>query len=151
MLDTIFKNLNSEQQKAVKYIDGPSIIIAGAGSGKTRVLVSKVLHLINTCHVDPHSIVMITFTNKAAGEMKDRIKMSLGFVGTFHSFCAQILRRSGDEIGLDSSFIIYDEDDQLHLMKKIVKEIDVERLSPHYFINRISAAKNQLIHASRYL
>lgn len=147
----MFKNLNRQQQEAVKYADGPSIIIAGAGSGKTRVLVSKVLYLIDTSHVDPHSIVMITFTNKAAGEMKERINMSLGFVGTFHSFCAQILRRNGEAIGLDNHFTIYDEDDELNLIKKLIKDHDVERLSPHYFINRISAAKNQLIHANRYL
>lgn len=151
MKNDIFKNLNNEQKEAVQYTSGPSIIIAGAGSGKTRVLVSKVLHLINNCHIDPHSIVMITFTNKAAGEMKDRIKLSFGFVGTFHSFCAGILRRNGDAIGLDHQFTIYDEDDQVTLIKKIIKDMDVERLSPLYFINRISAAKNQLIHASRFL
>lgn len=150
MKSDIFKNLNDQQNAAVKYTKGPSIIIAGAGSGKTRVLVSKVLNLINNSSVDPYSIIMITFTNKAAGEMKDRIKIPLGFVGTFHSFCAQILRRNGDEIGLDHNFTIYDEDDQLTLIKKIIKDIDVERLSPHYFTNRISAAKNQLIHANRF-
>lgn len=151
MRNDIFKNLNKQQSEAVRCVDGPSIIIAGAGSGKTRVLVSKVLYLITSCHIDPYSIIMITFTNKAAGEMKERIQLPLGFVGTFHSFCARILRRNGDSIGLDHNFTIYDEDDQLTLIKKIIKDIDVERLSPHYFTNRISAAKNQLIHASRYL
>ncbi len=151
MMSDIFKNLNKQQNEAVTYVDGPSIIIAGAGSGKTRVLVSKVFHLIKNCSVDPHSIIMITFTNKAAGEMKERIKMSLGFVGTFHSFCARVLRCNGDVIGLDNYFTIYDENDQDALIKKIIKEMDVERLSSHYFLNRISAAKNQLIHPVRFL
>lgn len=151
MSDKIFNSLNSQQKSAVTYTDGPSIIIAGAGSGKTRVLVSKVLNLVDNCSIDPYSIIMITFTNKAAGEMKERIKIPLGFVGTFHSFCARVLRRNGDGIGLDQNFTIYDEDDQLTLIKKIIKNMDVERFNPRYFSNRISAAKNQLIHAARYL
>ncbi len=151
MSNNIFKNLNSQQKTAVEYTDGPSIIIAGAGSGKTRVLISKVLHLIQDCHIDPYSIVMITFTNKAASEMKERIKRQVGFVGTFHSFCARVLRKNGDAIGLDNSFTIYDEDDQLNLIKKIIKDLEVERLTPYYFLNRISAAKNQLIHENRFL
>jgi len=151
MKGNVFKNLNKQQKEAVQNTSGPSIIIAGAGSGKTRVLVSKVLYLIDSNHVDPYSIVMITFTNKAAGEMKERIKIPLGFVGTFHSFCARVLRRNGDSIGLDNRFTIYDENDQLTLVKKIIKDIDTERLNPHYFLNRISSAKNQLIHAPRFL
>lgn len=151
MFDDLFKHLNTQQRLAVQYTDGPSIIIAGAGSGKTRVLVSKVLRLIHNNHIDPYSIIMITFTNKAGGEMKDRIKLSLGFVGTFHSFCARILRKNGDLIGLDNRFSIYDEDDQLNLTKKIIKDLGVERLSPYYFLNRISSAKNQLIHSDQFL
>ena len=151
MSQDIFKHLNPQQKAAVEYVEGPSIIIAGAGSGKTRVLVSKVLHLIHNCGIDPYSIIMITFTNKAAGEMKERIKMSLGFVGTFHSFCARILRKNGDLIGLDSRFSIYDEDDQLNLVKKIVKDLEIERPTPSYVLNRISGAKNQLIHSNQFL
>ncbi len=151
MLDNIFNSLNSQQRKAVEYSSGPSIIIAGAGSGKTRVLVSKVLHLIHNCHINPYSIVMITFTNKAAGEMKERIKTSVGFVGTFHSFCVRILRKNGDSIGIDCKFSIYDEDDQLNLVKKIVKDLEIERQTPYYFLNRISGAKNQLIHSDQFL
>ncbi|MBI3366038.1 UvrD-helicase domain-containing protein, partial [Candidatus Roizmanbacteria bacterium] len=103
MNSDIFKNLNKQQQEAVQCVEGPSIIIAGAGSGKTRVLVSKVLHLIQNCHIDPYSIIMITFTNKAANEMKERIKRPVGYVGTFHSFCARVLRKNGSAIGLENS------------------------------------------------
>ncbi len=150
MSNDIFKRLNPQQKVAVEYTDGSSIIIAGAGSGKTRVLVSKVLHLIHNCQIDPYSIIMITFTNKAAGEMKERIKISLGFIGTFHSFCVRVLRKNGDLIGLDNRFSIYDEDDQSTLVKKIVKDLGVEQLTPHYFLNRISGAKNQLIHSDQF-
>lgn len=152
----IFSQLNRQQQEAVSYTDGPSVVLAGAGSGKTRVLVYKVLYLIEEKKVDPYSILMITFTNKAAGEMKERIlKMTnfqhLGFVGTFHSFCAQILRRHGEAIGLTPRFNIYDEHDQLDLIKQILKKMETKKFSPGYFLNRISAAKNQLIDYKNYL
>jgi len=155
MLDDVFKGLNEQQKKAVSYVKGPSIILAGAGSGKTRVLIYKVIHLINNHKVDSSSILMITFTNKAAGELKKRMrfhqKKSLGYVGTFHSFCAQVLRSEGIHIGLNKGFVIYDDDDQLALMKAIVKEKEVKRFSPSFILNRISAAKNQLISPKRYL
>ena len=118
MTSDIFKSLNSQQKEAVNYIAGPSVILAGAGSGKTRVLIYKVLNLIKNHSINPASILMITFTNKAAGEMKRRMNTRLGFIGTFHSFCAFILRRSGQYIGLDRNFVIYDEDDQISLVKK---------------------------------
>lgn len=151
MFQDIFKNLNKQQKEAVQYTKGPSVIIAGAGSGKTRVLVAKVIHLVKNLLVSPEKIIMITFTNKAADEMKKRIKMRLGFAGTFHSLCAQILRKHGDAIGIDHNYVIYDEDDQMSLIKTIVKEMDIERFTPYYFLNRISAAKNQLISSDRYL
>ena len=100
----LLQDLNAGQKKAVLHTKGPSIILAGAGSGKTRVLVSKVQYLIEECKVLPSSIVMITFTNKAAGEMKKRMKYHLGYVGTFHSFCAYILRRDGEALGIERSF-----------------------------------------------
>jgi len=118
----LFKALNIEQKNAALHINGPSVILAGAGSGKTRVLVYKVLNLI-LCHNTPPSlIIMITFTNKAASEMKARINMhlqnreqsKLGFVGTFHSFCAHILRKSGHNIGIKNNFIIYDNNDSIN-------------------------------------
>lgn len=152
----IFKELNSEQRKAVEAVFGPSIILAGAGSGKTRVLVSKVINLILHHKVNPQSIVMITFTNKAAYEMKERIykrtKEKLGYVGTFHSFCARLLRREGHHLGLSNDFVIYDEDDQLSLIKKIIKESNFRRkISPSYLLKRISLAKNQGIEPETYI
>ena len=114
MNDGVFKGLNKQQIAAVSYINGPSVILAGAGSGKTRVLIHKVMNLIINHKIDPVSILMITFTNKAAGEMKKRInlqqKENLGYVGTFHSLCAWIIRRESVAIGIDRNFVIYDED-----------------------------------------
>jgi len=157
MATDIFSQLNFQQRQAVSYTAGPSIILAGAGSGKTRVLVYKVLYLLNKNKVNPRNILMITFTNKAAGEMKERIaKMTagqhqtLGFVGTFHSFCAKILRIEGAAIGLDEKFVIYDEVDQLDLIKQILKKMETKKFTPSYFLNRISAAKNQLIDYKNY-
>ncbi|OGK25040.1 hypothetical protein A3A46_04220 [Candidatus Roizmanbacteria bacterium RIFCSPLOWO2_01_FULL_37_13] len=152
MAQDLFAELNPQQIEAVSYINGPSIILAGAGSGKTRVLVYKVFNLIQNHKVSPLEIVMITFTNKAANEMKERMGLKrLGYVGTFHSFCCQILRRDGYHIGIDPEFTIYDDDDQLSLMKKIVKKIESKRFTPSFFLNRISAAKNQYITPERYL
>jgi len=147
----LFKSLNRQQQEAVSQTDGPAVILAGAGSGKTRVLVFKVISLIKNHQVDPKSIVMITFTNKAAGEMKARIRQPLGFVGTFHSFCCQILRRYALKIGMDHNFVIYDEGDQKNLIKQILKKEGKIKFSPAYFVNRISAAKSMLITDDRYL
>lgn len=145
--------LNKQQKEAVSYILGPSIILAGAGSGKTRVLVCKVLNLIKNHQVNPLSIVMITFTNKAAGEMKDRVYRygKLGYIGTFHSFCAKILRQEGYLIGLDNKFTIYDENDQLNLIKNILKKKDFNKFTPSYYLSRISTAKNQLISPEKFL
>lgn len=148
--------LNDKQTKAAEKINGTSIILAGAGSGKTRVLVYKVLHLIQKGHIPPESIVMITFTNKAASEMKKRIygllndrELRLGYVGTFHSFCAFILRRDGNHIGIENNFVIYDDDDQSSILKSLIKESD-RKFTPSYVANRISAAKNNLIGPEKY-
>ncbi len=158
MNTSLFNGLNKEQKEAVEQISGPSIILAGAGSGKTRVLVYKVLNLIINHNISPWSIVMITFTNKAANEMKERILNSLpataknlGFVGTFHSFCARILRINGERIGIDKNFIIYDESDQLAFIKSIIKDDDKTNFNPSYYLNRISSAKNELISPEKYL
>jgi len=148
--------LNNKQKAAAEKIKGTSIILAGAGSGKTRVLVYKVLHLIQKGHIPPESIVMITFTNKAASEMKNRIygllndqRMHLGYVGTFHSFCAHILRRDGQHIEIENNFVIYDDDDQSSILKTLIKESD-RKFTPSYIANRISAAKNNLIGPEKY-
>lgn len=154
----LFKDLNIEQKNAVLRINGPSIILAGAGSGKTRALVYKVLNLVLYHNIPPSLIVMITFTNKAASEMKTRInlhlqnmeKSRLGFVGTFHSFCAHILRKSGPNIGIKNNFLIYDENDSINLIRKILKQNNTERITPSYVLNKISSAKSQLIDYKRY-
>lgn len=150
-------NLNKEQKKAAFYINGSSLILAGAGSGKTRVLVAKVIYLIKEKKVSPSSIVMITFTNKAASEMKERIKKELGgliylgYIGTFHSFAASILRRFWKEAGVDRNFLIYDEDEQALLIKNILKKEDKEKKSPRYYLHYISYAKNRLILPENFL
>jgi len=151
MDEEIFKELNSQQLKAVQKVNGPSVILAGAGSGKTRVLVYKVLNLISNHKVSPSSVLMITFTNKAAGEMKKRINQPLGFTGTFHAFCCQILRRFGPKIGINHNFVIYDEGDQKSIIKNILKRLEQIKFSPAYFINRISAAKSILVTSEEYL
>lgn len=158
MNQDLFNNLNKQQKEAISLVKGPSVILAGAGSGKTRVLVHKVLNLIINHNVLPEEIVMITFTNKAASEMKERIlrthkkgSSKLGYVGTFHSFCCSILRRDGIHIGLDRNFTIYDDNDSEDVMKSILKKVDGKKYTPSYFLNRISDAKNMLVTPERYL
>lgn len=148
-----FGDLNERQKEAVLSWRGPSIILAGAGSGKTRVLVVKVMELIKKHSIPPASILMITFTNKAASEMRSRMgSYRLGFVGTFHSFCARLLRIDAELAGLKKNFVIFDEDDQLALIKSILKEQNLgKKYTPSYLLNRISAAKNILVTPTRYL
>lgn len=160
MAGDLFKSLNEKQKEAVAYADGPSVILAGAGSGKTRVLVHKVLNLIVTHDIPPFSIAMITFTNKAASEMRERIEKSLpefghpsaslGYVGTFHSLGARILRIEAEYAGLSKNFTIYDEGDSLQVVKTILKEENVKRFTPSYYLNRISNAKCELITPQKY-
>lgn len=147
-----FNTLNPAQLQAVSHTTGPSIVLAGAGSGKTRVLVSKVLYLITQKRMRPSEIVMITFTNKAAAEMKKRIENAgygkLGFVGTFHSFCASLLRKYAGRLGYGPDFVIFDDDDQGALLKQIIKEKDIARMTASYLSHLISAAKKPT-HSSR--
>ena len=123
------KDLNPDQQKAVLKTDGPTIILAGAGSGKTRVLTYKVIYLMNVLNVDPTNILMVTFTNKAANEMKERIqKFSQSFrptIATFHSLCAKILRIDGKYVGISNNFVIYDDSDQVDVIKQVMKTLDI--------------------------
>ncbi len=150
MKKSLINDLNSKQKEAAMQSNGPSVILAGAGSGKTRVLVSKVLHLIEDKDVQPESILMVTFTNKAAGEMKQRVGRTLGFVGTFHSLCARLLRIDGESVSLDRNFLIYDEDDKESIIKDILKQIKSERkITPSYISNKISSAKDNLITPSK--
>ena len=124
--------LNPEQKEAVFHYEGPLLILAGAGSGKTRVLTHRVAWLIEEKQVNPWNIMAITFTNKAAGEMRDRVETMLGgalggvWVATFHSTCVRILRRYIDRLGYDNSFTIYDTDDQKTLMKDICKYLQID-------------------------
>ncbi len=154
----ILDELNSDQQKAVLSTDGPMIILAGAGSGKTRVLTYKVIYLIQKLGVNPENILMVTFTNKAATEMKDRIqKLTDGnekpTIGTFHSICARILRIDGQEIGLSSKFTIYDTQDSVDAIKQAMEKanISTKDFKPYSVLSTISQAKNQLITNLEYL
>ena len=150
--------LNDRQKEAVLYGDGPLLILAGAGSGKTSVLTARVAYLIKERSVDPRSIVAITFTNKAAKEMKDRIIKEVGSVGysiqisTFHSFGLRIIKENHDLLGYDRNFTILDSDDSLTVIKKILKElnIDSKRCNPKFIKNRISSCKNEMITPDKY-
>ena len=153
----ILKHLNSKQKESVINYSGPTVILAGAGSGKTRVLVTKVIYLIKEKKISPSSIVMLTFTNKAAAEMKERIGKQLGgearigFVGTYHSFCVRVLRQFWESAGLDKNFIIYDDGDQKTLIKQIITDKKLEKKTPGYFSYYISLAKNQMITPESFL
>jgi len=157
MESTLLKHLNKEQQKAVLETDGPMIVLAGAGSGKTRVLTYKVLYLIEK-GIDPSNILCITFTNKAAGEMKERIIKHLQnrnaspWVATFHSMCAKILRVDGKHIGLSPKFLIYDSEDQIEAIKQAMKKfgISTKDFKPYSVHATISGAKNELIDHEQY-
>ena len=152
------KELNSEQRQAVEHTDGPVMIIAGAGSGKTRVLTYRIAHLIYAKGVDAFNILSLTFTNKAASEMKHRIEKLAGlearntWMGTFHSVFAKILRVEADKLGYPSNFTIYDSDDSKSLIRTLVKELrlDDKVYKPSVVLSRISGAKNRLISWQTY-
>jgi DNA helicase-2/ATP-dependent DNA helicase PcrA len=151
-------DLNPAQREAVLTTEGPLLVIAGAGSGKTRVLTYRVAHLINACGVQPNEILAITFTNKAAGEMRERLESLLGPVAraiwilTFHAACGRILRREAPRLGYRSNFTIYDSADQVRLTKACLEELerDPKRFVPRGIHAQISAAKNQLVTPAEY-
>ena len=151
-------SLNKQQLEAVLYNEGPLLVLAGAGSGKTRVLTTKIAYLINELNVDPYNILAITFTNKAANEMKERVKKLLGIdtynmqISTFHSFGVSILRKHYDKVGFERNFTILDSDDSLTVIKKILKEqnLDPKVYNPKAIRNKISSAKNELIDPDSY-
>jgi len=153
------KGLNPPQREAVEQTDGPVMIIAGAGSGKTRVLTYRIAHLINAKGIDPFNILSLTFTNKAAAEMKYRIEQLIGlearntWMGTFHSTFAKILRVEAEKIGYPSNFSIYDTDDSKSLIRSIVKEmrLDDKVYKANTVLSRISGAKNRLIAWETYI
>jgi len=150
--------LNPAQRQAVEAIDGPVLILAGPGSGKTRVITHRVAYLIKVCGISPYHIMAVTFTNKAAREMKERLEELLGqavealTLGTFHAICARILRREGKATGLGSSFVIYDQEDQLSLIKQAVEELnlDPKQYAPRALHSAISAAKSRLVGPEEY-
>jgi DNA helicase-2/ATP-dependent DNA helicase PcrA len=151
-------DLNPTQREAVLTTEGPLLVIAGAGSGKTRVLTYRVAHLINAVGAKPNEILAITFTNKAAGEMKERLQRLLGRTGqglwilTFHAACGRILRREAERLGYRSNFTIYDQADQVRLVKQCLEELerDPKRFTPRGIHNQISHAKNRLISPDEY-
>ncbi|HJB46888.1 MAG TPA: DNA helicase PcrA [Candidatus Mediterraneibacter surreyensis] len=150
---SIYDTLNEPQREAVLHADGPLLILAGAGSGKTRVLTHRIAYLIEELGVNPWNILAITFTNKAAGEMRQRVDNLVGFgsesiwVSTFHSMCVRILRRFIDRLGYDSRFTIYDTDDQKTLMKAVCKKVDIDtkQFKERMLLSVISSAKNEMI------
>src|SRR5919205_1397338 len=159
MSSDLLKNLNQAQQLAVQIVDGPVLVLAGPGSGKTRVLTHRIAYLIGAAGVDPYGILAVTFTNKAAREMKDRLERLLGdgraaalTVGTFHSICARFLRRDIVHLGRERDFAIYDSDDQQRLMKRVLKDLnlDEKKYPPRAIHANISRAKNELVDADEY-
>ena len=156
---SIYDTLNPKQKEAVLHTDGPLLILAGAGSGKTRVLTHRIAYLIDECGVNPWNIMAITFTNKAAGEMRERVDNLVGFgaesiwVSTFHSSCVRILRRHIESLGYTTSFSIYDSDDQKTLMRQVFKamDIDTKQFKERAVLAAISSAKDKLITPEEFL
>jgi DNA helicase-2/ATP-dependent DNA helicase PcrA len=163
-LSSLIANLNPEQRAAVEATDGPLLILAGAGSGKTRVITSRIAWLIREKGVAPDSILAVTFTNKAAAEMGERVDRLLGhssltkpLIATFHSLCVRMLRRDIEALkvkgeGLTRSFAIYDENDQSSIVKQIMRRmgIDTKQLTPRTVLGRISWAKNHMVDPQEY-
>ncbi|MEQ5990874.1 DNA helicase PcrA [Staphylococcus saccharolyticus] len=151
-MNSLVKNMNKEQSEAVRTTEGPLLIMAGAGSGKTRVLTHRIAYLLDEKDVSPYNILAITFTNKAAKEMKERVEQLVGeeaqviWMSTFHSMCVRILRRDADRIGIERNFTIIDPTDQKSVIKDVLKNenIDSKRFEPRMFIGAISSLKNEL-------
>lgn len=155
---SIYDTLNPEQRKAVEHDRGPLLILAGAGSGKTRVLTHRIAYLIDEVGVNPWNILAITFTNKAAREMRERVDNIVGYgseniwVSTFHSTCVRILRRYSDRIGYDTNFTIYDSDDQKTLIREVCKflDVDTKKFKERALMSAISHAKDELISPEQF-
>jgi len=151
--------LNPKQIEAVNHFEGPALVLAGPGSGKTRVLTNRIIHLINEKKIDKDQILCVTFTNKAAKEIKERIGHSLGeadnyvsWVGTFHSICSRILRKDGRWVGVGVNFVVYDTNDSLALIKESMKSlnIDIKKINPYAVMEAISSAKNEMVDENEY-
>ena len=158
MPDTILSELNPRQREAVESISGPVLIVAGPGSGKTRVITHRIAYLVDRCGVQPYRIAALTFTNKAAREMRERAATLIRThndqvtISTFHSFCARVLRRHGELLGLDKDYTIYDQSDQTSVVKRAMEELDinVKQFSPGNILSAISGAKSKLIDVEGY-
>ncbi|MEE9286212.1 MAG: UvrD-helicase domain-containing protein [Dehalococcoidia bacterium] len=154
----VSQGLNPAQRQAVEAVDGPVLVIAGPGSGKTRVIVHRIAYLVKTCGVRPYRIMAVTFTNKAAREMRDRVQRLLGqgvqdlWLGTFHAVCARMLRVEAQNISIERSFVIYDASDQTSLVKRSMQEtgVDPKRFSPGAVKHAISAAKARLLNPTEF-
>ena len=157
-MNSILEGLNNKQYEAVINCDGPCLVIAGAGSGKTKVLTHKIAYLMDEKDIKPWNILAITFTNKAANEMKIRVEGLVGnaakdmWIGTFHSICVKILRRFIDRIGFDTSFIIFDTSDQRTLIKECIKvcDLDEKMFADRAVLSEISNAKNEMLEPMQY-
>src|SRR6476661_6275702 len=144
--------LNPEQREAVLHRDGPVLILAGAGSGKTRVITFRIAYLIGDGHANPDEVLAVTFTNKASQEMRERVESLIGataegiWLSTFHALCARLLRREAPRIGLTRDFVIYDSSDQISVVKQAERElgIDDKLVPPRMALSRISQAKNRM-------
>jgi len=156
----LFENLNPQQIQAVKHLNNPALVVAGPGSGKTRVLTHRIAYLIQEKGIPETNILCVTFTNKAAGEIKERVNQLLlndakilSWSGTFHSVCARILRKHGFNIGIPPSFVIYDTDDQRSLIKQILKDygINPKQFNPRAVLGAISSAKSELVSKEEYI
>ena len=156
MLDYLEK-LNKQQYEAATCLDGPLLILAGAGSGKTGTMTHRIAYMIKDMNVNPYSILAVTFTNKAAREMRDRVEELVGpmpgmWIQTFHSACLRILRIHADRLGYEKGFVVYDPVDQKSVIKAIVKEmeLDEKEYAPSYVLSEISSAKEQAIGPAAY-
>jgi len=156
---SLLKDLNPVQQKAVLETEGPLLVFAGAGSGKTRVLTYRIAYLIQEKGIPPWNIFAVTFTNKAADEMRERVERLLGtsgkgaWISTFHSACARILRQHIEHLGFQRNFVIYDEQDQERHLKAIMKELDLDfrMFHPRAVLSKIESLKNEGITPEQYL
>ena len=157
-MNDIIDELNEKQKEAVLSVDGPCLVIAGAGSGKTKVLTHKIAYMMQEKDIKPWNILAITFTNKAANEMKERVENLVGevakdmWIGTFHSICVRILRRYIDRIGFTSSFIIFDSSDQRTLVKQCIKQLNIDdkMFTDRAVLSEISNAKNEMLEPDMY-
>ncbi len=154
----ILQGLNQQQKQAVESVDGPLLILAGPGSGKTRVITHRIAYLIAMRGLSPYRILAVTFTNKAAREMRERLRTLMGstgenvYAGTFHAFCSSVLRQEHDAANIDKSFVIYDQADQIDLMKRVleIEGIDNKQFAPSFVLSTISSAKSRLIDSGTF-